>query len=117
MTSSAAGLKALPFLTPYVAPATPSTEPVRGMVEPGPEALEDDRSLDRWIRTRLGTSQHTCGTVPMGPSAAVDAHGRVHGVSGLRVADTSILPTAPLRGPAATAVLIGELIAHAIRLL
>ncbi|MFI7008827.1 hypothetical protein [Streptomyces sp. NPDC050145] len=33
----------------------------------------------------------------------------------LRVADTSVLPTAPLRGPAATAVLIGEMIAHAIR--
>jgi len=39
----------------------------------------------------------------------------VHGVRGLRVADTSILPSAPLRGPAATAVLIGELVAHAIR--
>jgi choline dehydrogenase-like flavoprotein len=49
------------------------------------------------------------------PSAAVDAHGRVHGVNGLRVADTSIVPTAPLRGPAATAVLIGEVIADAIR--
>jgi predicted dehydrogenase (TIGR03970 family) len=91
----------------------------QNMVEPGPQTLDDDRSLDNWIRSRLGTSQHTCGTVPMGPagnvSAAVDAYGRVHGLSGLRVADTSILPTAPLRGPAATAVLIGELIAHAIR--
>lgn len=89
------------------------------LLEPGPRTLEDDRSLDGWIRSRLGTSQHTCGTVPMGPagaaSVAVDAYGRVHGLSGLRVADTSILPTAPLRGPAATAVLIGELIADAIR--
>ncbi|MFA1541860.1 mycofactocin dehydrogenase MftG [Actinomadura monticuli] len=91
----------------------------RGLVEPGPATLDDDRLLDRWIRTRLGTAQHTCGTVPMGPagapSAAVDSHGRVHGVAGLRVADTSVLPTAPLRGPAATAVLIGEVIAHVIR--
>ncbi|MGI5224597.1 mycofactocin dehydrogenase MftG [Actinoallomurus sp. CA-142502] len=87
-----------------------------GVVEPA--SLDDDGLLDRWIRSRLGTSQHTCGTVPMGrsgdPSAAVDGHGRVYGVSGLRVADTSILPAAPLRGPAATAVLIGELIAHAM---
>lgn len=89
----------------------------RGLVEPSPATLDDDRLLDRWIRARLGTSQHTCGTVPMGRDShsAVDAHGRVHGLTGLRVADTSILPTAPLRGPAATAVLIGELIAHAIR--
>ncbi|MFV2178355.1 mycofactocin system GMC family oxidoreductase MftG [Actinomadura sp. LOL_016] len=82
-----------------------------GPVEPVP--LDDDRLLDAWIRARLGTSQHTCGTVPMG--AAVDGRGRVRGVRGLRVADTSILPTAPLRGPAATAVLIGEVVADAVR--
>ncbi|MGP4028761.1 mycofactocin dehydrogenase MftG [Actinomadura sp. 3N407] len=85
----------------------------RGLVGPAAPALDDDRALDRWIRARLGTAQHTCGTVPMGPAGAVDARGRVHGLEGLRVADTSILPTAPLRGPAATAVLIGELIAYA----
>ncbi|MFF5303772.1 mycofactocin system GMC family oxidoreductase MftG [Streptomyces sp. NPDC013161] len=91
----------------------------RGLVEPGPEVLADDRLLDRWIGARLGTSHHTCGTVPMGPAddpgAAVDHYGRVHGVVGLRVADTSILPTPPLRGPAATAILIGELVADAMR--
>lgn len=90
-----------------------------GLVEPGPEVLDDDRALDEWAATRLGTSHHTCGTVPMGPpgahDAAVDHYGRVHGLAGLRVADTSVLPTAPLRGPAATAVLIGELVAEAIR--
>lgn len=100
--------------------ATDAFEEVsRGLVEPGPELLVDDRLLDRWIEERLGTSHHTCGTVPMGPAddpgAAVDHYGRVHGVVGLRVADTSILPTPPLRGPAATAVLIGELVADAMR--
>ena len=87
----------------------------RGLAGLAAGTLDDDRELDRWIRSRLGTAQHTCGTVPMGPGAAVDAHGRVHGLEGLRVADTSILPAAPLRGPAATAVLIGEVIAHAVR--
>ncbi len=89
-----------------------------GPVDLDAATLADDRLLDAWIRARLGTAQHACGTVPMGPagdpSAAVDSCGRVIGVHGLRVADTSILPTAPLRGPAATAVLIGELIAGAI---
>lgn len=83
--------------------------------DPGADVVADDRALDRWILERLGTAQHTCGTVPMGPSGAVDAHGRVHGVAGLRVADTSILPDAPMRGPAATAVLIGELAADSLR--
>ncbi|MEU6609670.1 mycofactocin system GMC family oxidoreductase MftG [Streptomyces shenzhenensis] len=90
-----------------------------GLLEPVAEVLDDDHALDEWIASHLGTSHHTCGTVPMGPEgdprAAVDHYGRVHGLAGLRVADTSILPTAPLRGPAATAVLIGELVAHAMR--
>ncbi len=89
-----------------------------GLLQPGQDVLDDDRALDEWISANLGTAHHTCGTVPMGPEspeAAVDQYGRVHGVQALRVADTSILPSAPLRGPAATAVLIGELIAHAIR--
>ncbi|WP_020129711.1 mycofactocin system GMC family oxidoreductase MftG [Streptomyces sp. 303MFCol5.2] len=90
-----------------------------GLTEPVVRILDDDRLLDQWVLGHLGTSHHTCGTVPMGPAddprAAVDAYGRVHGVEGLRVADTSILPTPPLRGPAATAVLIGELIADAVR--
>ncbi|NIY69447.1 glucose-methanol-choline oxidoreductase [Streptomyces malaysiensis] len=90
-----------------------------GLLEPGPRTLNDDRLLDRWICDRLGTAHHTCGTTPMGPAddprAVVDPYGRVHGLLGLRVADTSILPSAPLRGPAATAVLIGEAVAQAMR--
>lgn len=84
-----------------------------------PRTADDDDALDRWIRDRLGTSLHTCGTAPMGPAddpdAVVDQVGRVHGVDGLRVADTSILPAVPRRGPAATAVLIGEVVADALR--
>jgi choline dehydrogenase-like flavoprotein len=100
--------------------ATDAFEEVsRGLLEPGPEVSADDRLLDRWVEAHLGTSHHTCGTVPLGlagdPGAAVDHYGRVHGVVGLRVADTSILPTPPLRGPAATAVLVGELVADAMR--
>ena len=94
-------------------------EVASGLADPDATTLDDDRRLDRWIRAGLGTAQHTCGTVPMGPAddarAAVDGYGRLYGLSGLRVADTSILPTAPLRGPAATAVLIGEFMARAMR--
>ncbi|WP_326699347.1 mycofactocin system GMC family oxidoreductase MftG [Streptomyces sp. NBC_01754] len=91
-----------------------------GPLAPSPRVLADAPALDRWIRDRIGTAQHTCGTAPMGPEddpghAVVDQFGRVHGVRALRVADTSILPDAPHRGPAATAVLIGEVVAHAMR--
>ncbi|MFF2130697.1 GMC oxidoreductase [Streptomyces olivochromogenes] len=84
-----------------------------------PGTLADDRALDAWIAGHLGTAHRTCGTAPMGPAddpgTVVDQYGRVHGIAGLRVADASILPEAPLRGPAATAVLTGELIARAMR--
>ncbi|TPW73766.1 GMC oxidoreductase [Schumannella sp. 10F1B-5-1] len=79
----------------------------------------DGAALDAWIDDHLGTALHLCGTVPMGrdddPRAVVHGTGAVRGVDGLTVADTSILPTAPRRGPANTAVLIGELIADALR--
>ena len=77
------------------------------------ELIDAEIPDDWWIRDHLGTSQHTCGTAPMG--GVTDEYGRVHGVTGLRVADTSLLPDAPQRGPAATAVLIGEVVAHDIR--
>lgn len=75
--------------------------------------LHDDARLDAWIRTNLGTAIHLSATAPMGD--VVDGAGRVHGVAGLRVADTSIVPSAPSRGPFHTAVLIGELIARQMR--
>ena len=87
-----------------------------GVPEPTPA---DPHELDAWVSTRLGTALHTCGTVPFrmpdGEEGPVDQTGVVRGVEGLRVADTSILPTAPSRGPAVSAVLIGELIAQAMR--
>ena len=62
--------------------------------------------LDGWIQQVLTTSVHLCGSAALG--RVVDPDLRVLGVEGLRVADTSILPVVPRRGPAATAVMIGE---------
>jgi predicted dehydrogenase (TIGR03970 family) len=68
--------------------------------------------LDAWIDANIATAVHLCSGAPMGPDAdpmaVVDQYCRVRGVDGLRVVDTSVLPSAPSRGPACTAVLIGE---------
>ncbi|RBY81746.1 mycofactocin system GMC family oxidoreductase MftG [Geodermatophilus sp. TF02-6] len=76
------------------------------------DVLASDRELDRWVRRHLATAVHLAGTARMGPDgdpgAVVDQHLRVRGVPGLRVVDTSVLPTVPSRGPAATAVAVGE---------
>ncbi|MPQ98689.1 mycofactocin system GMC family oxidoreductase MftG [Modestobacter sp. I12A-02628] len=74
--------------------------------------LDDDRALDRWVRHHLATAVHLAGSARMGPEsdpgAVVDQHLRVRGVTGLRVVDTSVMPRVTSRGPAATAVMLGE---------
>lgn len=65
------------------------------------------------------TSQHLCGTAPMGadtdPRAVVDPRCRVHGVDNLWVIDGSILPTITSRGPHATIVMLGHRAAPFVR--
>jgi choline dehydrogenase len=79
-------------------------------VAPTGDVLGSDRALDGWIAAHLATAQHLCGTAPMGSAAdaVVDPDLRVRGLDGLRVADLSVLATAPRRGTAATACAIGE---------
>lgn len=72
---------------------------------PGSEA-----ELDEWIAARLGTAFHTSGGAPLG--TVTDDAGRVIGVRGLRVADLSLVPRGLSRGPAATAIVLGETIAR-----
>ena len=58
------------------------------------------------------TSQHLCGSAPMGaaedPAAVVDHRCRVHGIEGLWVIDGSVLPTITSRGPHASIVMLGH---------
>jgi choline dehydrogenase len=67
--------------------------------------------------TRLGeamwsTTQHLCGTAPMGTDddehAVLDAQCRVRGIASLWVVDGSILPAITSRGPHATIAMIGH---------
>ncbi len=82
------------------------------VVDPTPSGNVTDNELGTWIREHLNSSAHTTSTARMGtaddPTAVVDQNCRVYGVQGLRVADVSIMPTIVRRGPAATAVMIGE---------
>lgn len=65
------------------------------------------------------TSQHLCGTAPMGaatdPRAVVDHRCRVHGIENLWVIDGSVLPTITSRGPHATIVMLGHRAADFVR--
>jgi predicted dehydrogenase (TIGR03970 family) len=58
------------------------------------------------------TSQHLCGSAPMGragdAAAVVDHQCRVHGIGGLWVIDGSVLPSITSRGPHASIVMLGH---------
>lgn len=60
------------------------------------------------------TSQHLCGTAPMGAGdqAVVDLQCRVLGVEGLWVIDGSVLPRIPSRGPHATIAMLAHRVAE-----
>ncbi|MGJ8555862.1 MAG: GMC family oxidoreductase, partial [Sulfitobacter geojensis] len=68
-----------------------------------------DDTLD-WARDNTASIYHPTGTCKMGqgPDAVVDAHLRVHGVAGLRVADCSIMPEIVSGNTNAPAIMIGE---------
>jgi choline dehydrogenase len=76
------------------------------------DVLDRNAALDRWVRAHLTTAVHLAGTARMGTDsdgdATVDQRLRVRGVAGLRVVDTSVMPQVTSRGPAATAVMLGE---------
>lgn len=61
-------------------------------------------------RVTMSTSQHLSGTARIGE--VVDDSGRVLGVGGLRVADASVLPALPRRGPYYTVLAMAEVLAE-----
>ncbi|WP_202729971.1 GMC family oxidoreductase [Achromobacter xylosoxidans] len=77
-----------------------ATEPLAGLMKrefrPGAEVQSDDEIL-HFCREYGATIFHPSGTAKMGPRedpmAVVDERLQVHGVSGLRVVDCSIMPT------------------------
>ena len=78
---------------------------------PGADAQSDEDIL-AYIRRYGVSSYHLCGTARMGPSpgegAVVDAQLRVHGLQGLRVADSSVMPAIPSANICAASMMIGE---------
>ncbi len=84
--------------------------PWRGVeLLPGPD-IRDDHQLDDYVRRSLGSYSHPVGTCRMGTDSAsvVDLRLRVHGVSGVRVADASIMPSIISANTNATVYAIAE---------
>ena len=86
-----------------------------GRIAPDDDTLADDAALDHWIRQTLGSSRHVSGTCRIGPDgdamAVTDQQCQVRGVTGLWVADSSIMPQVTRANTNATAIMIGERVA------
>ena len=76
---------------------------------PGPE-VRTSAGLRDYIRRTVDSYHHPVGTCRMGPDAGsvVDLELRVRGITGLRVADASVMPAIPNAHPAATVLAIAE---------
>ena len=94
----------------------PMAQYVGDELAPGAQAQSDD-ALDDFIRRKVESAYHPCGTCRMGtdPLAVVDPDCRVIGVANLRVVDASIMPQATagdLNGPT---IMLAERAADIIR--
>jgi choline dehydrogenase len=78
-------------------------------VAPGPTA-SDDTGLRTFAKAAYQSYFHPVGTCAMGDTAmsVVDSELWVHGISGLRVADGSVMPSIPSANTAATVYAIAE---------
>ena len=84
---------------------------VKNEIQPG-DAVQSDDALDDFIKEHAESAYHPCGTCRMGrdddPYAVVDGTGRVIGVDGLRVADSSIFPRITNGNLNAPSIMVGE---------
>jgi choline dehydrogenase len=99
--------------------ASPELDPYRGeQIWPAPH-LDSDEELLRHARETGASVGHLAGTCKMGPATDVNAvvgpDLAVHGITGLRVADASILPAMISGHTNAPVIMIGEKASDLIR--
>lgn len=87
-------------------------DPFRGEeIAPGAHVVSDDE-IDAFIRDKIESGYHPCGTCKIGsiddPMAVVDSELRVIGVEGLRVVDSSVMPSITTGNLNAPTIMIGE---------
>jgi len=94
----------------------PALAPFRGR-ELMTADVQTDAQIAADIRNRADTIYHPVGTAKMGQDAmaVVDSQLRVHGMTGLRVVDASIMPTIPGGNTNAPTIMIAEKAADMIR--
>ena len=92
-----------------IASQAPFSSHVREEINPG-SGLRTREELTSWLRATCEHEYHPSCTCRIGPpqEGVVDPELRVHGIEGLRVADTSVMPTVTAGNTHAPTVMIAE---------
>jgi choline dehydrogenase-like flavoprotein len=93
---------------------------ITGIAGISEDDITSDAALDEWCLNAIGFAGfHSAGSCKMGPDsdpeAVVDQFCRVRGVEGLRVVDTSVMPSIVRANTNATAIMLGERVADWMR--
>ena len=80
-------------------------------IQPG-EGVQSDAEIDAFVRRHVESAYHPCGTCRMGSAddamAVVDPETRVRGLEGLRVVDSSIMPSVTTGNLNAPTIMLAE---------
>jgi choline dehydrogenase len=80
-------------------------------IQPG-DAVRSDAQIDAFIRAKVESAYHPSCSCKMGraqdPMAVVDPQTRVHGLEGLRVVDSSIMPSVTTGNLNAPTIMLAE---------
>jgi choline dehydrogenase len=94
----------------------PAFKPYKGKeLRPGP-ACNSKAEMREFIRKKIETAYHPCGTCKMGidEMSVVDPRGKVYGIENLRVADASIMPSVTSGNLNAPTIMLAERISDLI---
>lgn len=92
--------------------AQPAFDRYRGReIQPG-DGVQTDAEIDAFVRRHVESAYHPCGTCRMGDEkdamAVVDPQTRVRGLAGLRVVDSSIMPSVTTGNLNAPTIMLAE---------
>jgi choline dehydrogenase len=99
--------------------AQPAFDPYRGReIQPGTDCVSDEQ-IDSFVRAKVESAYHPSCSNKMGrrddPMAVVDSEARVIGIDGLRVVDSSIMPSITTGNLNAPTIMLAEKAADHIR--
>ncbi|OCQ23439.1 choline dehydrogenase [Pseudoalteromonas luteoviolacea] len=103
------GFRACVRLTREIISQAAFDEYREGEIQPG-EHIQTDEEIDKFVRQAVESAYHPSCSCKMGEDdmAVVDSELRVHGITGLRVVDSSIYPTIPNGNLNAPTIMVAE---------